>query len=124
MLQKNKKLYKLSKLRLDYFEKLNKPLTINESELGVKSIPSLTKESSVTILYRKFYQAFKEMIILILKTLFRQQKKNTYTNHFKSLISQESHTKKKRKLNINLIYEHKCKMQNKIFPICFSCVFS
>ena len=60
MLQKNKKLYKLSKLRLDYFEKLNKPLTINESELGVKSFPSLTKESSVTILYRKFSPSFQE----------------------------------------------------------------
>lgn len=38
------KLYKLSKLTLDYFEKLNKPVTLKESELGVKSIPSLTKD--------------------------------------------------------------------------------
>lgn len=103
---------------------------------------------------KKLYQAFKEMIIPILKRLLRKQKKNTHTitlefsirdavwerslafsllaaNNNKSFLFPKKKEFniiriiiKRRKLNISLTYEHKSKMQKKILPIFSSCVFS
>jgi hypothetical protein len=78
---------------------LNRPITCNESEAAIKSLPK--KENSESDRFStKFYQTFKEELIPTLLILFHEieRKEQCQTHSMKSTLhASQNHTRTKQK---------------------------
>ena len=65
------KTYSLPKMNQEEIDQLNRPITSNENEYFMKTLP-MNKSSGPDGFIGKFYQTFKEELILILLKLFQK----------------------------------------------------
>ena len=111
--------YNLPTLNQEEIENMNRPITTNEIETVIKNLPTNKNPGSngfrLQMESDEFYQTFKEALTPILIKLFQKiaeggTLQNSFyeaTYHPNTKIRQRHH--KKRKLQVNITYEHRCK---------------
>ena len=105
--------YNFSKLNQEQIENLNKPITSTETKIVIRNLPA-NKSPGPDGFTDEFYQKFREELTPILLKLFQKiaeegKLPNSFYEATITLIPKPDKDAKKRKLQANIIDEHRCK---------------
>ena len=105
--------YNFPKLNQEEIEDLNRPITSREIETVIRNLPA--NKSPGTDGFTEFYQKFREELTPILRKVSQKiSEEGKLPNSFyvatNTLISKPDKDAQKRKLQVNITVEHRCKI--------------